>query len=281
MAQTSRGGTTCSHCLEPSQAALAVLRDPSQWSCQTCGSTDGVWVCLECGHVGCGQRAALPFLGGGHARHHHFAGGSRHAVCLDAVSKHLHCHLCDDYLLSEPAWLARLRDEMCALEVLPPIRTPSKHADQPPGGTKIAPGCAGLSNLGNTCFINATLQALSHCKAFRDFFRDYVKAVAPMTLGTVAITRMNTPAWKQLAEAEPEAEAHCARAVHALLRVLWSGRYKTCSPHEMVQVVWNVGEQFASRRQHDAQEFLTFLLGRLTDECAGESAGGPVSSCAL
>ena len=48
--------------------------------------------------------------------------------------------------------------------------------------------------------------------------------------------------------------------MHALLRVLWSGRYACISPHEMVQVVWNVGGQFASRRQHDAQEFLTLTL---------------------
>ena len=43
----------------------------------------------------------------------------------------------------------------------------------------------------------------SALQGFRDFFRDYVKAVAPMTLGNVRIQRMNTPAWKQHAEAEP------------------------------------------------------------------------------
>ena len=69
--------------------------------------------------------------------------------------------------------------------------------------------------------------------------------------------------------------------MHALLRVLWSGRYACISPHEMVQVVWNVGGQFASRRQHDAQEFLTFMLGRLSDECAGESGGGPVGAASI
>ena len=279
MAQTSSG--RCTHLREPSEVALAVLRDPSLWSCQACGSTDGVWVCLECGHVGCGQRARLPSLGGGHARHHYLAAGPQHgSVCLDAVSKQLHCQACDDYvdgdMLASPPWLEALRQEMSALEMLPPSRTPSKHSEAGREWPASAPGCTGLSNLGNTCFINATLQALSHCKGFRDFFRDYVKAVAPMTLGNVRIDRMNTPAWKQQAEAEPKEEAHVTNAVHALLRVLWSGRYACISPHEMVQVVWNVGEQFASRRQHDAQEFLTFVLGRLSDECAGESGGGPV-----
>ena len=76
-----------------------------------------------------------------------------------------------------------------------------------------------------------------------------------MTLGTVRIQRMHTPAWKQQAEQQPTEESmpHVTNAVHALLRVLWSGRYTCCSPHEIVQVVWNVGDHFASRRQHDAQ----------------------------
>ena len=283
--------TRCTHLRELTDAALAVLRDPSMWCCQVCGSTDGVWVCLDCGHVGCGRRARLPSLGGGHARHHHLASGPQHgSVCLDAVSKQLYCQACDDHrvstpcdgdMLASPPWLETLRQEMSALEVLPPSRTPSKHSEAGGEWTAGALGCTGLSNLGNTCFINATFQALSHCKGFRDFFRDYVKAVAPMTLGNVRIQRMSTPAWKQRAEAEPAEEAHVTNAVHALLRVLWSGRYACISPHEMVQVVWNVGGQFASRRQHDAQEFLTFVLGRLSDECAGESGGGPVGAASI
>ena len=61
----------CPHLRQPSPAALLTLRDPTAWSCRVCASTDGVWVCLGCGHVGCGRRAHLPALGGGHSRHHY------------------------------------------------------------------------------------------------------------------------------------------------------------------------------------------------------------------
>eukprot|EP00966_Prymnesium_polylepis_P260916 6026812-Prymnesium_polylepis.1 len=84
----------------PAEAALRVLREPTLWACDVCGSTDGVWVCLECGHVGCGRRATHPQLGGGHARHHHFA--TSHAVCIDAISQSCHCQTCDDWVLDEP-----------------------------------------------------------------------------------------------------------------------------------------------------------------------------------
>ena len=58
---------SCSHLRPPLAEALAALRSPLSWQCKVCGSTDGVWVCLHCGHVGCGRRANHPELGGGHS----------------------------------------------------------------------------------------------------------------------------------------------------------------------------------------------------------------------
>ena len=109
---------------------------------------------------------------------------------------------------------ARLHDSPCrsplAERRLPCVSAGSRGEKQGAQGSQVR-RLVGMQNLGNTCFINATFQALSHCKGFRDFFRDYVKAVAPMTLGNVRIQRMNTPAWKQRAEAEPAEEAHVTK----------------------------------------------------------------------
>lgn len=92
---TDKENVACAHLpQEPSDEALRVLREPTLWACKVCGSTDGVWVCLSCGHVGCGARASHPSLGGGHARHHHFATGNTHAVCIDAITQSCLCHAC-------------------------------------------------------------------------------------------------------------------------------------------------------------------------------------------
>ena len=125
----------CAHLAPPQPAALEVLRDPTRWRCLACGSTDGVWCCLTCGHVGCGRNARHPELGGGHAlSHHHVC--STHTVVLDVLSGAAYCYMCerDDplsqgWVLEDPPWLfydtweaaaagmLRLdaaRDELCA-----------------------------------------------------------------------------------------------------------------------------------------------------------------------
>lgn len=40
-----------------------------------------------------------------------------HEVCLDIVSKALHCYVCDDYILSDAPWLESLRGELSDIEL--------------------------------------------------------------------------------------------------------------------------------------------------------------------
>ena len=44
--------------------------------------------------------------------------------------------------------------------------------------------------------------------------------------------------------------------LHALLRVMWSGKWALVSPHKMLNAVWQIIPFFKGYSQQDAQEFL-------------------------
>ena len=267
----------CSHVMSPPTAdALSIVRNACRWRCQTCSFTDGVWVCLTCGHTGCSRDAVHPCLGGvyiplakclsarlascvtpvrrcvgGHALHHHVC--SSHPVAFDVISKTAHCYACDAAVIEPPVWLTALRAELVMAETDRPTPDLDNVPDTPTDTLVVLPGWTGLANLGNTCYMNAVVQLLASLQGFRSFFCDYLKAGAPLQLGNVAMQRCSTKDWHGAAQCStPPETLEMTMAVHGLLRVLWSGRYRTCAPHALVQAVWtHAKDQFANRRQNE------------------------------
>ena len=264
----------CHHLNKPHPTAMHRLMDPTRWACDTCHSTDGVWVCLQCGHAGCSREASLgPAYGGGHALHHHLTHASCRGACvLDVVTRHAHCYLCDDYIIEDPRWLRTLRDKIAGLVPTPPPEEPSSDS---PDLKPCAPGHVGLVNLGNTCFINASMQLLASLGSFRSFFRDFLKAQEEgFHVGQVGLARQATMVWQTEVEAKVKPKAlELVHAVHGLLRVLRAGTRRAVRPHLLVQAVWtHATHMFPPYVQCCAAEFVTYALDRLTHEL-GEEAG--------
>jgi len=109
-------------------------------------------------------------------------------------------------------------------------------------------GAVGLCNLGNTCFMNSTLQCLSNLPALRHHFESGEYA-ADVNLSNPLGTR-----------------GRLARSFGDLMRAMWSEGVTVVSPLDTKAVIVSKKPVFQGYHQHDSQELLIFILDILHED---------------
>lgn len=113
---------------------------------------------------------------------------------------------------------------------------------------KTPAGACGLQNLGNTCFMNSSLQCLSNTIPLTDYFLgyDYRKEINKDNfLGT---------------------GGKLATSYAELMKEIWLGRDKVLKPNKFKHQLSTFAPQFSGGHQHDAQELLSFLLDGIHED---------------
>uniref|UniRef100_A0A6Q2YGT8 ubiquitinyl hydrolase 1 n=1 Tax=Esox lucius TaxID=8010 RepID=A0A6Q2YGT8_ESOLU len=109
-------------------------------------------------------------------------------------------------------------------------------------------GATGLSNLGNTCFMNSSIQCVSNTKPLSDYF------ISGRHL--YELNRTNPIGMR----------GHMAKCYGDLVMELWSGTQKSVAPLKLRWTIAKYAPRFNGFQQQDSQELLAFLLDGLHED---------------
>jgi U4/U6.U5 tri-snRNP-associated protein 2 len=200
--------------------------------CSVTLASNHVYVCLVCGKYFEGRGKQTPaYLHSLEVSHHLFLNLTNGNVfCLPDMYQVIDASLNDIILAYKPVFTK---------ESIKELSTNSK-LYQDFFGVTYSPGFIGLNNLGQSDYINVTIQMLSHIPPLRDFFllpENYSYCTSPLV-----------------------------RSFGELMRQLWSNaRFRAfISPIEFtIQVSISSNMKFTVQKSSDVHEFITWLLNTL------------------
>lgn len=243
--------------------------------CSQCELKENLWICLHCGALGCGRlQYGSTIPGNSHALAHFEQTDHPVAVKLGSLSAtdidncDCYCYKCNDEVkvgnLSKT--LAKFgidlskttKTEKNLTEINLDQNMNWQFQLDGKDGEKLqpifGPSFTGLSNLGNSCYLNSVVQALFDLSPYQDYFKN-----------------QKFPDFKTIADPSKDLASQLLKLYDGLV----SGRYSKpgnskgddyqvgIKPTMFKALIGEDHEEFKTNRQQDAFEFLTYLLEKI------------------
>ncbi|XP_031571953.1 ubiquitin carboxyl-terminal hydrolase 22-like [Actinia tenebrosa] len=228
-------------------------RKATSCNCHACGTySSRLHSCLSCVYFGC-------YTGSRHIQQH--ARTSGHSLAIDLNHGSVYCFICGDYKYDKDfekigreenrrAW-RRLTNGHVRYHMWQPTKSDAKLLRDNPQRIKITTnstiGLRGLINLGNTCFMNCIVQALTHTPLLRDYFLSD----------------------QHICKGDSDNCLVCEMA--SLFQEFYSGQKMPHSPFKLLHLVWTHARHLAGYEQQDAHEFFIAALDVLHNYCKDDA----------
>ncbi|KAK7975717.1 cyclophilin E [Apiospora arundinis] len=282
--------TSCEHILLLQQHEGKQIQSGDLGHCSQCDLKENLWLCLECGNLGCGRAQFGGVGGNSHGLAH--ATDSKHAVAvkLGSISPEgtadVYCYQCDDERSDEnlAAHLAhwgimlseRVKTEKSLTEMQIEQNLRWEFSMTTEDGKELqplfGPGFTGLKNLGNSCYLASILQCLFDLPSFQarynipgadlpivdDPAQDLETQLCKMGDGLLS-GRYSKPD-PDVVASEFSPEKHHQRGL---------------APSMLKHLIGRGHEEFSTMRQQDAFELLQHLIKLITRSKHAEPLSDP------
>ncbi|KAJ9156031.1 Ubiquitin carboxyl-terminal hydrolase [Pleurostoma richardsiae] len=177
--------TSCEHILTLQQAEPRKIESQDLGHCSMCDLKENLWLCLQCGNLGCGRAQFGGVGGNSHALAHAKESGHGVAVKLGSISAEgtadVYCYTCDDERIDENLathlanWGINIAERrktektLTELQIEQNLRWEFSMTTEDGKELKpvFGPGLTGLKNLGNSCYLASILQCLFDMPSFQ------------------------------------------------------------------------------------------------------------------
>lgn len=270
-----------------------LIEDLDLGHCSMCDLKENLWLCLQCGNLGCGRSQFGGVSGNSHGLKHTELTTHAVAVKLGSITPEgtadIYCYSCNDER-TDPDLVAHLahwginiaerqKTEKSLVEMQIEQNLKWEFSMTTEDGKELKPlfgrGFTGLKNLGNSCYMASILQCLFSMPAFQDRYY-HPNELPPMP---------QTPA--------EDLETQLRKMADGLL----SGRYslpdsdviaseyspevphqKGLAPAMLKYLIGRGHEEFSTMRQQDAFELLLHLFKLVTRSLHTAPLSDPVQS---
>lgn len=268
--------TSCEHVLLMQQTESRKIEQGDLSHCYACELKENLWLCLECGNLGCGRKQMGGVDGNSHALAHGTESGHGVAVKLGSITPEgtadIYCYRCDDERIDDRLgehlahWGIMLAERQKTEKSLTEMQIEQNlkwdFSMTTEDGKELkplfGPSLTGLKNLGNSCYLASIVQCLFDLPSFQTrYFRpnDDLPIVQDPAEDLETQLRKVADGLLSGRYSKPDSDVHPESGVL---------HQKGLAPAMLKHLIGRGHAEFSTMRQQDALELLQHLFKLIT-----------------